>query len=129
MTDAIPGLRRGFGLSLLTLGASTGTLVCCVLPAAMVSLGAGAALAGLVAAVPQLVWLSAHKALVFGFAGAMLVLSGAVLWRARRLPCPVDARLARTCRILRRWSATLWLASAAVVAVGACFAFVLPLVA
>lgn len=97
-------LRRNAGVALLTLLASTGTLICCVLPAVMVSLGAGAALAGLVTAVPQLVWLSAHKALVFGVAGGMLLLSGGLLLRARAMPCPADARLAQACRRLRRWS-------------------------
>ena len=43
-------LRRNLGVATLTLLASSGTLVCCVLPAALVSLGAGAALAGLVSA-------------------------------------------------------------------------------
>jgi hypothetical protein len=119
-------LRRNLGLSFLTLVAGGGTLVCCVLPAVMVSLGAGAALAGLVGAVPQLVWLSAHKAGVFTVAAALLVLSGGALWHARRLPCPVDPGLAASCARLRRWSVGLWIAAALAVALGALFAFVLP---
>ena len=119
-------LRRNVGLSLLSLVAASGTLVCCVLPAVMVALGAGAALAGLLTAVPQLVWLSEHKALVFGIAGGMLALSGAMLWRARGLPCPTDAVLARTCNRLRRVSVVLWWTAALATAVGAVFAFVLP---
>lgn len=120
-------LRRNLGLSFLALLASSGTLVCCVLPAVMVSLGAGAALAGLVSAVPQLVWLSEHKALVFGVAGALVALSGWMLWQARRLPCPADPRLAAACTRLRRWSAGLWGVAAVAVLLGALFAFVLPL--
>lgn len=128
MTEQLPNapLRRNFGLSLLTLFASTGTLVCCVLPAAMVSIGAGAALAGLVTAIPQLVWLSAHKPLVFGVAAVLLALSGVMLWRARRLPCPLDPGLARTCARLRIWSSLTWVLAAVVVACGALFAFVVP---
>ena len=125
-TDLNAPLRRNVGLSIATLVASTGTLVCCVLPAAMVSLGAGAALAGLVSNVPQLIWLSAHKALVFGVAGVMLLLSGVMLWRARTLPCPADPALAQTCQRLRRWSVTLWSIAAAGVLFGTVFAFVLP---
>jgi len=75
------------GLSLLT---SLGTLVCCALPALFVTLGAGAALAGLVSSFPQLVWLSAHKVAVFSIAGVMLVLAGAVQWKNRHAPCPAD---------------------------------------
>ena len=119
-------LRRNVGMALLALIASSGTLVCCVLPAVMVALGAGAALAGLVTAVPQLVWLSEHKAGVFGVAFAMLLFSGAMLWRARRLPCPADARLARTCTRLRRFSIVLWAVALGCTLLGVTFAFVLP---
>lgn len=129
MTDAVDArapLRRNVGVALLALLASGGTLVCCVLPAAMVALGAGAALAGLVTALPQLVWLSAHKAGVFGVASAMLALSGALLWRARALPCPADPALAVACARLRRLSVAAWWLALASTALGAAFAFLLP---
>lgn len=119
-------LRRNLGAAALTLLASGGTLVCCVLPAAMVALGAGAALAGLVTAVPQLVWLSQHKAGVFGLALAMQALSGALLWHARGLPCPADPALAAACRRLRRGAVVLWWIALACTALGAAFAFLLP---
>lgn len=120
-------LKRNVGLSVLALAASTGTLVCCVLPAVMVSLGAGAALAGMVSAVPQLIWLSEHKAWVFGLAFALLALSGLMLWNARRLPCPADPQLARTCQRLRRVSHWLYGIACVATILGALFAFVLPL--
>lgn len=120
-------LRRNVGVAVMALVASGGTLVCCVLPAVMVALGAGAALAGLVTAVPQLVWLSEHKAGVFGVAVVMLAVSGSLLWRARRLPCPADAALARTCARLRRISVVLWTVATACTAIGALFAFALPM--
>jgi hypothetical protein len=125
MTEDAP-LRRNLGLSMLALLAGSGTLVCCVLPAVMVSIGAGAALAGLVTAVPQLVWLSEHKALVFGVAAVLIALSGLALWHARSLPCPLDPQLAAACTRLRRWSAALWTFAALATATGALFAFVLP---
>ncbi|MEO8673871.1 MAG: hypothetical protein ABI411_21385 [Tahibacter sp.] len=120
-------LRRNLGMSVAALVASSGTLVCCVLPAIMVALGAGATLAGLVSAVPQLIWLSQHKAGVFAVAGAMLALSGALLWRARRLPCPADPTLAASCARVRRVSSGFWLVAAACTTLGALFAFLLPL--
>ncbi|MCI4566376.1 hypothetical protein [Lysobacter sp. CFH 32150] len=127
MTDAANApLRRNLGVAAVTLIASSGTLVCCVLPAVMVTLGAGAALAGLVTAVPQLIWLSEHKAGVFSVAFAMLALSGALLWRARALPCPADPDLARACNRLRRASGWLWSIALLCTAIGALFAFVLP---
>ena len=124
--DANAPLRRNVGLATAALMASSGTLVCCVLPAVMVALGAGAALAGLVAAVPQLIWLSEHKALVFGIAFTALALSGAVLWRARALPCPADPALADACRRLRRSSVALWCVALLCTTTGAVFAFLLP---
>ena len=71
--------------------------MCCALPAAMVAIGAGAALAGLVGAVPQLVWLSEHKAALFALAGTMLAVAGWLQHRARFAPCPADPRLAAEC--------------------------------
>ena len=126
---SLPALRRNLGLSLAALLAGGGTLLCCVLPAVMVALGAGAALAGLVSAVPALVWLSLHKVGVFALAVLLLGVAGALLWRARRLPCPADATLAAHCRRLRLASLALWWFALACVGVGALFAFALPLLA
>ena len=127
MTEAAnASLRRNLGVAMLALIASSGTLVCCVLPAVMVAVGAGAVLAGLVSNVPQLIWLSLHKGLVFGFAAAMLAVSGGLLWNARRLPCPADSRLALACARLRRSSLIVWGVAVGFTALGALFAFVLP---
>ena len=98
----------------------------CVLPAVLVALGAGAALAGLVSAVPQLIWLSEHKPLVFGGAGVLLLISGVALWHGRSLPCPTDPGAAQACRRLRRTSATLYGLALGSFALGILFAFVLP---
>lgn len=119
-------LQRDRLLALLALFASSGTLVCCVLPAVMVTLGAGATLAGLVSALPQLVWLSEHKALVFAIAALALVVAGAAMWRSRLLPCPIEPASARACLRMRRWSAWLYALAVSAFCVGAVFAFVLP---
>jgi hypothetical protein len=123
---SVPKSARNTGLAIGALLASSATLVCCVLPAALVAIGAGAALAGLVTAVPQLIWLSEHKPLVFGAAGALLTISGAALWVGRRAPCPADPKLARACRRLRLLSAIIYSVAVISFAVGAIFAFVLP---
>jgi hypothetical protein len=121
----IDPLRRNVGIAFGTLLASTATLVCCVLPAVLVSLGAGAVLVGLVSAFPQLVWLSEHKVGVFVTAGMLLAASGWMIWRARSLPCPVEPAAARSCMRLRRISAILYGISLVSFAAGALFAFVL----
>jgi hypothetical protein len=127
MSDPNSVLTRNAALSAAALLTSSATLVCCVLPAVLVALGLGAALAGLVTAVPQLIWLSEHKPLVFGVAGVLLIASGAALWYGRSLPCPADPGAARTCRNLRRVSAILYGLALLSFTVGAGFAFVLPI--
>ena len=122
-------LGRTLGASAAALFASCATLVCCVLPALMVSLGAGAVLVGLVSAVPQLIWLSEHKGLVFGVAGVMLVLSGVMLLRASRLPCPTDATAAAACMWLRRLSQGMFWTAATAYVIGAGFVVLGPIVA
>jgi hypothetical protein len=121
-----PKLVRIAGLAIGALLASSATLVCCVLPAVLVALGAGAALAGLVTAVPQLIWLSEHKPWVFGLAGVLLVISGIALMVGRRAPCPADPELARSCQRVRRLSAIVYTIALISFVLGATFAFVLP---
>jgi len=122
----------GFGQSKLTsvlsLFASGSTLVCCALPALLVTLGAGAALSSLVSAVPQLVWLSEHKVGLFTGVAVMLALSGFMQWRARSLPCPVDPALAAACTRTRKFSNRVYLFSLSIYLVGAWFAFIAPLI-
>lgn len=86
------------GLALL---ASTGTLVCCALPILLVSLGLGAAVAGLVDQFPWLPALTRHKVWVFGAAAVMLAAGLAVTYRPGRA-CPADPARARACERLDR---------------------------
>lgn len=117
---------RNVGIAFGSLLASSATLLCCVLPAVLVSIGAGATMVSLVTAVPQLVWLSESKALVFSLAAALLAASGFAIWRARSLPCPADPSAARACGRLRRISAGLYLVACVAFGVGVTFAYVLP---
>jgi hypothetical protein len=119
-------LRRSAGVAFIALITSSATLVCCVLPAAMVSVGAGATLAAIISAFPQLVWLSEHKAFVFGCAALMLTFAAVALWRARSLPCPVDPAAAIACLRMRRLSAFAFAIALIAFATSVVFAFVLP---
>lgn len=120
--------KLGNRLTWLSIFTSTGTLVCCAIPALLVALGAGAALASLVGAVPQLVWLSEYKVGVFTLAGVMLVAAGWFQYRARFLPCPADPALAAACARQRRVSRAIYFVSLAIYAVGGFFAFIAPLI-
>lgn len=118
--------RAGAWSSLLSLFASSSTLICCALPALLVAVGAGAALSSLVSAVPQLVWLSERKEILFSVVAVLLVATGALQWRNRRAPCPTDPRLRSACLRTRRVSATLYAVSVGVFVAGGFFAFALP---
>lgn len=108
----------------LALFGSLGTLLCCALPALLVSLGAGAVMASLVTAFPQLVWVSEHKIALFTFAGAMLLVSGVTTYFNRHMPCPTDPVQARSCRRVRRWSTGMFSVSAVLYGIGFYFAFI-----
>ena len=120
------GNRPSLWSSLASLFASSSTLVCCALPALLVSVGAGAALSSLVSSVPQLVWLSEHKIELFTFAGLMLTASGLLQWRNRTAPCPIDPVLRQSCLRTRSAAVRMWGFSVAIYAVGGWFAFVQP---
>jgi len=118
-------LCRALGVRLRKL-ASSGTLVCCALPALLVAVGAGAALSCLVSAVPQLVWLSENKEPLFVVAGLMLAAARGLQWRNRAAPCPVDPALRAACLKTRVVSLRIYLLSVLVYGIGGLFAFVLP---
>lgn len=125
--DGTRQTRGSLVTSLLSLFASSSTLVCCALPALLVALGAGAALSGLVGAFPQIVWLSEHKVALFIFAGMMLAASGGMQWINRHAPCPIDPRLRDACLRTRQVSRRVFGVSIGLYAVGGFFAFLLPL--
>ena len=124
--DLTRPISNGFWSSLLSLFASSSTLICCALPALLVALGAGAALSTLVSAVPQLVWVSENKETVFVFAGLMLSASGVLQWRNRHAPCPTDPALRDACLRTRKWSVRVYGVSVLLYLVGGWFAFVAP---
>lgn len=107
----------------LALFTSVSTLICCALPALLVSIGMGAVMAGLIETVPGITWMGANKPIVFTVAGLVLAASGAWQWHARTLPCPVDPVKARACTRLRRIGWVLWWISVAAFVVGGFFAF------
>ncbi|MGZ6469374.1 MAG: hypothetical protein ACXWQJ_18880 [Bdellovibrionota bacterium] len=113
-------------ISFLSLFTSASTLLCCALPALFVTLGFGAAFAGLVGNVPQLIWLSEHKIPLFVMGALMLATGGALQLQARRLACPIDPQLGAACATTRDWSGPIYYVSVAIYLVGAFFAFIAP---
>ncbi|NBO39307.1 hypothetical protein EBU99_12075 [bacterium] len=110
----------------LALLGSSATLVCCVIPALMVALGFGAAVAGTIAAVPQLTVLSEHKGIVFLIAG--LILAGASYARNRpeAQTCPSDPVLAKACMRSKKLGGVLFKIGVLFYFASLLFVFVLP---
>ncbi len=111
-----------------SLFASTGTLFCCALPSLLVALGMGATMAGLVSTVPQIIWLSQYKVLVFTISGSLIALSALVQYRTRNDPCSIDIKQAEACARARKISVWSLSISAGIWLLGAFFAFVAPYV-
>lgn len=116
---------QALGIPFLTLFTSISTLVCCALPALLVSLGLGAALASTLNRFPQLTWISEHKPLVFGGSAFLLVVGGIWLYWARNLPCPADKKLADACIRGRKLSYWTYGFSIVIWIIGYIFAFLL----
>jgi len=112
----------------LSLFASTSTLLCCALPALLITLGAGAVMAGLTATFPGIMWLSANKEPLFIASGLLLALSAFMQWQARNAPCPIDPEQAAACMRLRDLSRRLLRISVGVYATGVFFAYLWPLI-
>jgi len=111
-------------LNYLTLFTSMSTLVCCALPALLVSLGMGAVLAGLASTFPGLIWISEHKTAVFIAAGILLAGNGLILFRNRNAPCPMDPALRDACIRGRNFSKWIYFVSLGIYSIGFFFAYI-----
>jgi len=101
----------------LVLFTSSTTLVCCALPILLVSLGLGAVSASLFANLPFLVTLAQYKEWMFAGSGAVLILTGWMLFRAGRA-CPADPELAQLCDRAYRWNTRFFWSSAVIWVLG-----------
>ena len=112
----------------LSLFASASTLLCCALPALLITVGAGAVMAGLTATFPGIIWLSANKGPLFIASGLLLGLSAFMQWQARNAPCPADPEQAVVCTRLRALGRRLLEISVAVYVIGVFFAYLWPMI-
>ena len=101
-----PRVERGLGW--VSLFASAGTWICCALPILLVTIGAGAILAGITSQFPLLAALGAHKNWMFAISAVLLVAAAGLTWRSGQY-CPADPVLARQCQHVRQWNKrVLW---------------------
>lgn len=115
---------RQTALPFLSLFVSLSTLLCCALPAALVALGLGAVMAGLISAVPQVVWLSERKETLFVVGGVLLTIAAVGMYLSRNAPCPADLQQAKVCGTARVAARVTLSISAVVYSLGFFFAFI-----
>ena len=88
-TTRIPGNpQEGKGvkekvISFLALFTSTGTLLCCALPASLAAIAGGSAVVGLMSTFPWLVPLSQHKGWIFLVAGVLIGFNALLSFRPK----------------------------------------------
>lgn len=99
--------KKETSMTWLALFTTTGTLVCCALPIALVALGMGATMASLVSNIPFLVTLSEHKEWVFAVSGSLLALSAWLIYRPGQ-SCPVDPKLGALCNKTQIWNRRIY---------------------
>lgn len=98
------------GVGFIALFFSIGTLLCCVLPIVLVSLGLGAAIAALIGAFPIIATFSQYKAWIFLISALFLAFTAWLIWRPSRA-CPMDPKLALLCNRFQNWDKRIfWVA-------------------
>ena len=126
--DGLNETKTGYISSLISLFASSSTLICCAIPALLVSLGAGATLASLVAVFPKIVWISEHKEAIFLVSAALMCIGGVLQWRNRNAQCPIDPKQRDACLKTRKISQRIYWISLGLLIIGGWFAFAQPLI-
>jgi len=111
-------------LAFLALIGSSGTLFCCVIPAALATVAGGTAVSAFISAFPWLVPLSQHKGWLFGAAGLLLAVNGFLVCRPQsKLACSVTG--GRTCKTAGAFSKVVFVVSVMFYSVGFFTAFLL----
>lgn len=105
-------------VNFLALFGSTGTLLCCALPAALATVAGGAAIGAYVSAFSSVIPLSRHKGWIFLIAGALIVLNGVLTLRPRgKLACAITG--GKGCEVAGTFAKSMFWIAVAVYAIGA----------
>lgn len=110
-------------LSFFSLFTSASTLLCCALPALLVTLGLGPVLASVIGVFPQITVLSEYKFSVFSVSLVFLILGGVALWQSQKKTCPLEQK--ENCKTTRDWSRPLYFISVGLWCIGFFSAFIL----
>jgi mercuric ion transport protein len=113
-------------LTILSLFTSTGTFICCALPALLITLGMGMTLASLTVSIPWLFSLSRYKGMVFIAAGILLSISFYVIFvRPKKI---LACEPGTACETVEKYSRSIFWISVVIYLVGVSTAYIyLPL--
>tara|TARA_Y100000741_G_scaffold335312_1_gene293147 strand:+ start:15 stop:392 length:378 start_codon:yes stop_codon:yes gene_type:complete len=114
-------------LGVISLIASSSTLICCALPAIFVAIGAGATLASLTSTFPQLIIISQYKVQISIITLIILIIAGIFIKKSESMPCPIDPDLRAICLKTRKNSKTLYFASVIIFFSASIFTYFVPL--
>ena len=115
--------KNSLVFSTFALLASSGTLICCVLPILFVSLGMGSVVVALNTQWPILNSLANYKIWILLISGGLLIISGWQLYVTRNL-CPADPKLATSCKRIKKWSTKLLIGAMVIWTIGFIAAYV-----
>lgn len=115
--------RRWGGLILL---ATMPTMICCVLPIALVAAGFGSVVASIYGEhFTFLQWFGRNEHITFGATALILGAAAWAIYRPGRV-CPADPELAAACEAAQKWNVRFLWAAVAIWGLGAFAVFVLP---
>ncbi|MBT5855040.1 hypothetical protein HOH87_00200 [bacterium] len=109
-------------LNVAALFGSTGTLICCVLPAVVATIAGGVAVGALISVFPWIIPLSQHKVWLFLVAGVLIGLNGILLFSKKEKSCPVDGD---GCEVTGDYSKKMFWVSVIIYGIGFSFSYLL----
>ncbi|KAA3616808.1 MAG: hypothetical protein D8M58_17545 [Calditrichaeota bacterium] len=117
-------MLREKAVSFFTLFTSTGTLLCCALPAILAAIAGGTAVTSLISTLPWLIPLSQNKEWVFLIAGVLLLISAVFTFRPQsKLACTITG--GDGCEVAGNFSKVMLYISIIIYFIGLFFAYFL----
>lgn len=108
----------------MALCTSTGTLLCCALPASIAAIAGGAAVASFISTFPWLIPLSANKGWIFMGSGLMILISAILVFRPKgTLACSITG--GEGCKAAGRFTKIILGISTAIYSFGVLSAYLL----
>jgi mercuric ion transport protein len=111
-------------VSFFTVFTSTGTLLCCALPATLAAIAGGTAVTSLISTMPWLIPLSQNKEWIFLIAGILLIISAVFTFRPQsKLACAITG--GDGCEVAGNFSKIMLYISITIYFIGLFFAYFL----